>query len=379
MRHLHRAPRRRARAVVPRPARRDRGMPDHDGRGDGGGRPPPPAPASLCRAGRRPVRVLHARHSAHGDGASRRPSEPDAAGGQGRARRKSLPLHRVYEDPRRRRARGPADGTSGGPHMTKSDFAVIGQPLPKVDAWAKVVGETKYADDLFLPRMVYGKLLRSSHAHARIRSIDTARARAVPGVYAVITGADLPRVKFGILPVSQDEEVLCTEKVRMVGDAVAAVAAVDEETAEQACRLIDVEYEPLRALMSIEESLAHPEIRIHEYGDGPNVHKNVSLQFGDIEAAFARAALVREDVFFYEGNTHLPMEQHAADASAGADGHITPWASTHTPHYVHLHLAKNFGKPAAAIQAIATAGSGGFGGMVDPLTLAVSPGLRPLP
>src|SRR5437870_13360808 len=122
--------------------------------------------------------------------------------------------------------------------------------------------------------MAYGKLLRSSHAHARIRSIDSARARAVPGVYAVITGSDLPHVKFGILPVSQDEEALCTEKVRMVGDAVAAVAAVDEETAERACRLIDVEYEPLRALMSIEESLAHPEIRIHEYGDRRNVHKH---------------------------------------------------------------------------------------------------------
>src|SRR5207245_698829 len=110
---------------------------------------------------------------------------------------------------------------------------------------------------------------------------------------------------------------------RRLGDAVAAVAAVDEETAERACRLIDVEYEPLRALMSIEESLAHPEIRIHEYGDGPNVHKNVALQFGDVEAAFARADLVREDVFFYEGNTHLPMEQHAAVASAGPDGKLT--------------------------------------------------------
>ena len=106
--------------------------------------------------------------------------------------------------------------------MTKNQFAVIGRPLPKVDAWAKVVGETKYADDLFLPRMAYAKLLRSAHAHARIRSIDTTRARALPGVLAVVTAADLPRVKFGILPVSQDEEALCAEKVRMVGDPVAA-------------------------------------------------------------------------------------------------------------------------------------------------------------
>src|ERR671931_1056486 len=200
--------------------------------------------------------------------------------------------------------------------MTKR-FTVVGQPLPKIDAWGKVTGDTRYADDLVLPRLAFGKLLRSPHAHARITRIDTTPARALPGVYAVITGHDLPRTKFGILPVSQDEEALCTERVRMVGDAVAAVAAVDEETAERACDLIAVEYAPLRALMSIEEALAHPELRIHEYGDGPNVHKNVSLQFGDVDAAFAQSHLVREDVFFYEGNTHLPMEQHAAVAQWG--------------------------------------------------------------
>src|SRR5437899_1510574 len=152
----------------------------------------------------------------------------------------------------------------------------------------------------------------------------------------------------------------------MVGDAVAAVAAQDEETAEQACRLIDIEYEPLPALMSIEESLGHPEIRIHEYGDGPNVHKNVALQFGDVEAAFARADLVREDVFFYEGNTHLPMEQHAAVAQWGADGKLTLWSSTQTPHYVHRLLAKILDVPPAHIRVIATPVGGGFGGKLDP-------------
>jgi len=245
-------------------------------------------------------------------------------------------------------------------------FSVIGQPLPKIDAWGKVIGETRYTDDLVLPRMAFGKLLRSPHAHARIRGMDTTRARAVPGVYAVITGADLPRVKFGILPVSQDEEALCTDKVRMVGDAVGAVAAVDEETADRACRLIEVDYEPLPALMSIQESLAHPEVRIHEYGDGPNVHKNVALQFGDVEAAFAAADLVREDVFFYEGNTHLPMEQHAAVAHATADGKLTLWSSTQTPHYVHRLLAKILDMPAAHIRVIAAPVGGGFGGKLDP-------------
>jgi 4-hydroxybenzoyl-CoA reductase alpha subunit len=250
--------------------------------------------------------------------------------------------------------------------MSKNDFAVIGQPLPKVDAWAKVVGETKYADDLFLPRMAYGRLLRSSHAHARIRSIDTTRARALPGVYAVVTGADLPRVKFGILPVSQDEEALCNDKVRMVGDPVAAVAAVDEETAERACRLIDVDYEPLPALMSIFDSLAHPEVRIHDYGDGPNVHKNVALQFGDLDRAFEQADLVREDVFFFEGNNHLPMEQHAAVAQWGSDGKLTLWSSTQTPHYVHRIVAKTLDVPAAHMRVIATPVGGGFGGKTDP-------------
>jgi 4-hydroxybenzoyl-CoA reductase alpha subunit len=248
----------------------------------------------------------------------------------------------------------------------KHDFTVIGRPLPKVDAWAKVTGDTKFADDLILPRMAYAKLLRSPHPHARIRSIDTSRAKALPGVYAVITGEDLPPVKFGILPVSQDEEALCRDKVRMVGDAVAAVAAADEETAERATELIDVEYEPLPSLMSIEDSLAHPEVRIHEYGDGPNVHKIVSLQFGDVNAALAGADLVREDVFFYEGNTHLPMEQHAAVAQWGPDGKLTLWSSTQTPHYVHRLLAKILDVPAAHIRVIAAPVGGGFGGKLDP-------------
>ena len=194
-----------------------------------------PAAAGVRRAGRRAVRLLHARDSTDRPGAAvgrapaRAPAHPRGAG------RQPLPVHRLHEDPRCGRAGGAAHEPSGRPRM-KDGFSVIGQPLPKIDAWAKVTGETRYADDLVLPRMAYGKLLRSPHAHARIVTIDTERARALPGVYAVITGHDLPRVKFGILPVSQDEEALCTEKVRMVGDAVAAVAAVDEETAEAACR-----------------------------------------------------------------------------------------------------------------------------------------------
>src|SRR3972149_11835391 len=118
----------------------------------------------------------------------------------------------------------------------EGEYSVIGRPLIKVDAMAKVTGETKYADDLVLPRMLHAKMLRSPHPHARILSIETSAAEALPGVHAVLTGRALP-IKFGILPVSQDEESLAIDRVRYVGDPVAAVAAVDEETAEGACRL----------------------------------------------------------------------------------------------------------------------------------------------
>src|SRR5262249_24168287 len=203
---------------------------------------------------------------------------------------------------------------------------------------------------------------------ARIRSIAPPPAGALPGVLAAAPAADLPRVKFGILPVSQDEEALCAEKVRMVGDPVAAVATVDEETAEQACRLIEVDYEPLPALMSIFDSLAHPEARIHEYGDGPNVHKNVALQFGDVDSALDASTRVREHVFSSEGNTPRPMEQHAAVAHWALDGKVTLWSSTQTPHYVHRVLAKVLDTPAAHIRVIATPVGGGFGGKTDPFS-----------
>ena len=250
----------------------------------------------------------------------------------------------------------------------RSPLSVVGHRLPKIDAWAKVTGETRFADDLVLPRMAYAKILRAQHPHALIRRIDTTRAAARPGVYAVITGRDFLPVRFGIMPVSQDEEPLCVDKVRFVGDPVAAVAAVDEETAEAAARLIDVEYEPLDSLMSMEAALREGTHRIHEYGDGHNIHKLVSLEFGDVEEGFREADLVREDVFFFEGNTHLPMEQHAAVAQWTADGKLTLWSSTQTPHYVHRALGKVLGIPMSHVRVIATPNGGGFGGKSDPFS-----------
>ncbi len=252
-------------------------------------------------------------------------------------------------------------------HDARSDqLRIIGQPLRKVDARGKVTGQTRFADDLTLPRMLHMKLVRSTVAHARLARVDTSQAAALPGVHGILTGQDLP-TPFGILPVSQDEHALCPDKVRMIGDPVVAVAAVDEATAWAACRKVVVEYEPLQAILSIEDAAAHPEPRIHDYGVGGNVHRAENLEFGDLAQGFAEAAHVREDLFFFGGSTHLPMEQHAALALWDTDERLTIWSSTQTPHYLHRALAKVLAPlPACRIRVVACPNGGGFGGKSDP-------------
>ena len=141
------------------------------------------------------------------------------------------------------------------------------------------------------------------------------------GVHLVLTGNDFP-VSYGILPVSQDEHALAVDRVRFVGDPVAAVIARDELTAFDALDLIDVEYAPLRTFATPGDSLAYPEPRIHDYGDEGNIHKLVSLGFGDVDRALSEADEIFEDTFFYEGSTHLPIEQHAAVAARDPDGKL---------------------------------------------------------
>jgi 4-hydroxybenzoyl-CoA reductase subunit alpha len=245
---------------------------------------------------------------------------------------------------------------------------VIGQPLPRVDAAAKVTGVAVYADDILLPRMLHCRILRSPHPHARILSVDASAARRVPGVRAVLTGQDLP-IRFGIMPVAQDERALEFEKVRYVGDPVAAVAAVDEETAAAALDAIRVEYEVLATVTSIEEGLREPlDEPIHDraYTRRPfNVHRQLAYDFGDVDAGFAMADHVREDVLFYQGSTHLPMEQHSAVATY-VDGRVTLWSSTQVVHYVHRALARVLELPMNRIRVIGAAHGGGFGGKTDP-------------
>jgi 4-hydroxybenzoyl-CoA reductase alpha subunit len=181
----------------------------------------------------------------------------------------------------------------------------------------------------------------------------------------VLTGAEFP-VPYGIMPVSQDEHPLARDKVRFVGDPVAAVIAVDEHTAVEALERIEVKYRPLETIASPEEGLARPEPRIHDYGERGNIHRNQSYEFGDVEAALAGSEHVFEDLFFYEGNTHLPMEQQASLASIEGDGKLLLQTSTQNPHYLHRQLARVLQMPAAKIRVIATPNGGGFGGKCDP-------------
>jgi 4-hydroxybenzoyl-CoA reductase subunit alpha len=241
----------------------------------------------------------------------------------------------------------------------------IGQPFRRVDGRSKVTGRTQFADDLVFPRMAHMKLVRSTLPHARIRGCDLSRAEKVPGFLGFLTGDAMPET-FGILPVSQDEHALCPDRVRHVGDPVVAVAATTEDAAHEAALAVEIDYEPLATIASVDEALATDEPRIHDYGARGNVHKAVSLLFGDVEGGLAAADLVLEDTLFYDGSTHLAMEQHAAVAVPEDDDRLTLYSSTQTPHYVHRALTRVLGLPASRIRVVACPNGGGFGGKSDP-------------
>ena len=246
-----------------------------------------------------------------------------------------------------------------------SELSILGRRLPKVNAWAHLTGSARYADDIDLPRMLYGRLLRSTRPHARIVRIDVSRALAYPGVVAIVTGADMPE-KMGIMPSTQDETALAVDKVRYVGEPVAGVAALDEDTAFEALGLVDVVYEDLEPIFTIEEALEREDVKIHDESKRANVFKEVHLSFGDLEAGFAAADHVREDWFFFEGNTHAALESHSAVASYDADQKLTLWTCTQVPHYLHRELEKVLGLPRSHIRVIATPNGGAFGGKSDP-------------
>ena len=226
-------------------------------------------------------------------------------------------------------------GDSDGPQRSE-DFRVIGDKHRKVDGLAKATGQAIYADDVQLPGMLHAKTLRSTRAHARIRTIDTSKARALPGVHAVITGADLP-IRYGVIPWTPDENALAVDKVRFIGDEVAAVAAVDEDTANAALRLIEVDYEDLYAFLDPRDALARTSPLIHETKPNGkpatnNVSKHVHLDFGDVDAELGASDVVVEGDYTFHGTTHTAIEPHCAVAQVAADGLLTLWSSTQITH-----------------------------------------------
>ena len=245
------------------------------------------------------------------------------------------------------------------------DLKIIGKPFRRVDGRAKVSGQTRFADDVQFPRTAYVKLVRSTVPHARIKNIDFSGALAMHGVLATLVGEELPD-SFGIMPVSEDEHALAIDTVRFVGDSVAAIAAVSEDIAHAAALAVKVEYELLPTISSVADALATPEPQIHDYADDGNIHKKVSMKFGEVEQGFDEADLILEDDFFYEGSNHLALEQHSAIAVTEDDDRVTVYSSTQCPHYVHRALTKTLDIPASRIRVIACSNGGAFGGKSDP-------------
>ena len=268
---------------------------------------------------------------------------------------------------------GAADSPAALEGLGPDDFRVLGRRNRKPEGMRKGTGREAYTDDLALPGMLHAKLLRSPHPHARIVSLDAQHTTQIPGVYAVITGADLP-TPYGIIPWTRDEHALALDKVRFIGDAVACVAAVDEETANAALDAIEVEYEELPFYLDPEEALTDQAaaVPIHDSkreGRNGNVTKKVELEFGRVDDLMGESEVVVEGDYFFHGTTHAPIEPHCAIGNLDADGLLTVWSSTQVPHYLQRELARVLELDVARIRVVQPAVGGAFGGKSEPFDL----------
>jgi CO/xanthine dehydrogenase Mo-binding subunit len=249
---------------------------------------------------------------------------------------------------------------------------VVGQELPRVEILEKVTGQSVFGADVRLASpLLVGKILGSPHAHARIKNIDTSKAERLSGVKAVVTARDFPAVRFGRF--IQDEEYFARTKVRLVGDKVAAVAAVDEETAEEALRLIKVDYEVLPSVVDGVEAMREGAPLIHdEYqrywaagfiqGRKGNICYHKQTVHGDIEQAFREADRVFEHRFYAPMVHQTYIEPHAALARVDASGRATVWVPTQAQFFIRQSIADIFQWPLIKIRVIPTEIGGGFGG-----------------
>lgn len=244
----------------------------------------------------------------------------------------------------------------------------IGESALKYDALDKVLGRIRYTDDIKLPHMAIAKLVRSPHAHARIRHINKNSVLSMPGVIDVITGQDMP-VKYGVIPWTKDEYPLAFEKARFVGDAVAAIIAEDELSASLAAHKLEIDYEVLPAILTIEDAIAYPEIKVNEHAKIANITKEVDLSFGAVEENLSNAYIKLNEKFSFHNTTHAAIEPHAALADYSPRGVLTVYSSTQVPHYLHRSLAEVLGLPNHMIRVVQPPVGGAFGGKSEPFDL----------
>ena len=264
------------------------------------------------------------------------------------------------------------------------DHKIVGKSTQRLDAVAKVTGRAMYTDDFFERDMLVGKVLRSPHAHARVLRIDATKAKALPGVVAVLTPADLPKIKFATAghPWSLDpghrdveDRLILTEKARFVGDAIAAVVAEDLLIAEKALHLIEVEYEVLPHVLTAEDAMQEGAPLLHENRPG-NIVSSFGVQFGDVEAEFQAADLVFEGEYETSIVQHCHIESMSAYAFVDSDGRVVVNSSTQIPHIVRRIVAQALGLSWGRVKVIKPYIGGGFGNkqdvVVEPLAAAMS-------
>jgi 4-hydroxybenzoyl-CoA reductase subunit alpha len=239
---------------------------------------------------------------------------------------------------------------------------LVGRGVPRIDARSKAEGAAQYTDDIQLPHMLHGAILRSSHPHARIREIDVSRAVALKGVRAVVTGRDGLGVKYGVFPHSRDQTLLALDKVRYVGDEVAAVAALDRDTAEEALSLIRVEYEVLPAVFDPAEALKQGAPVLHDHAPD-NVSATVGLDFGDVEDAWKRSAAVVEEHFDLPALSHCQLEPYVSLASYDpATGQLDMWMPHQSPFTKQKGLSNTLKIPPSKVRVLKSQIGGAFGG-----------------
>ncbi|MDP2661663.1 MAG: molybdopterin-dependent oxidoreductase [Dehalococcoidia bacterium] len=249
----------------------------------------------------------------------------------------------------------------------KVESSIIGARLPRVDAPAQATGGAQYASDIVLPRMLHGKILRSPLPHARVLDVDVSRAERFIGVKAVITGRDTAGIKYGYLGLSEqtkDKRALTTDKVGFIGDEIAAVAAVDEDTALEALELIRVDFEELPAVFEAQAAMEPGAPQIHSHVQ-LNISRERKYALGDVEEGFRNARHIREDQFVTQLTAHASLETHVCVASYETSGHLTVWTSTQSPFYVQQDLAMTLQMPRGSVRVIKPYTGGGFGAKGD--------------